>query len=119
MHHVRELKTLCNLRPCVGPDSMLGVEGSLEDASLPVDTKHPHLLPGRHALTRLIVLSEHSNARHAGLSYTLMQTRQQFWIIHGISSVKRYLSDCGKCALKKAKPIRELIAVCLLFELQL
>ena len=74
MHHVSELKTLCNLRPCVGPESMLRVEGRLENASLPVDTKHPYILPRRHALTRLIVLSEHSKAGHAGPSYTLMQT---------------------------------------------
>ena len=109
MHHVSELKTLCNLRPCVEPDSMLREEGRLENASLPVDT-NLYILPGRHALTRLIVLSEHSNAGHAGPSYTLMQTRQRSWIIHGISSVKRSLSDCGKCALKKAKPIRQLMA---------
>ena len=110
MHHVSELKTLCNLRACEGPDSIIRVEGRLENASLPVDTNHPYILPGRHALTRLIVLSEHSYAKHAGPSYTLMQTRQRFWIIHGISSVKRYLSDCGQCALKKAKPFRQLMA---------
>ena len=52
MYHVSELKTLRNLRPCVGPDSMLRVEGRLENASLPVDTKHPYILPERHALTR-------------------------------------------------------------------
>ena len=110
MHHVSELKTLCNLRPRVGLDSMLRVEGRLENASLPFDTKHSYILPGRHALTKLIVLSERSNAGHAGPSYTLMQTRQRFWIIHRISSVKHYLSDCGKCALKKAKLIRQLMA---------
>ena len=68
------------------------------------------ILPGRHALTRLIVLNEHANAGHAGPSYTLMLTRQRFWIIHGISSVKRYLTDCGKCALNKAKPVRQLMS---------
>ena len=87
MHHVSELKTLCNLRPCVGPDSMLRVEGRLENASLPVDTKHPYILAGRHALTRLIMLSEHSNAGHAGPSYTLMQTRQRFLIIQYTESL--------------------------------
>ena len=39
-----------------------------------------------------------------------MQTRQRFRITPGISSVKRHLLDCGKCALKKAKPIRQLMA---------
>ena len=61
-------------------------------------------------MTRLVVLYEHSEAGHAGPSYTLMKTRQRFWIIHGISSVKRYLADCAKCALKKAKLIRLLMA---------
>ena len=107
---VNELKTLRNLRPCLGPDSILRVEGRLENADLPTDTKHPIILPSRHALTRLVVLYEHSDAGHAGPSYTLMKTRQRFWITHGISSVKRYLADCAKCSLKKAKPIRQLMA---------
>ena len=110
MHFLNELKTLRKLRPCVGPDLILRVEGRLDNAFLPVDTKHPIILPGRHALTRLIVLNEHADAGHAGPSYTLMLTRQRFWIIHGISSVKRYLTACGKCALDKAKPVRQLMS---------
>ena len=61
-------------------------------------------------MTRLVVLYEHSDAGHAGPSFTLMKTRQRFWIIHGISSVKCYLADYAKCALKKVKPIRQLMA---------
>jgi len=38
-----------------------------------------------------------------------MKTRERFWIIHGIS-VKYYIANCGKCALKKAKPVRQLMA---------
>ena len=110
LHHVSELKTLRKLRPCVGTDLLLRVEGRLDNAALPVDTKHPIILPGRHALTRLIVLQEHVNAGHAGPSYTLMLTRQKFWIINGISSVKRYLSECSKCALARAKPVRQLMS---------
>ena len=68
MHFLNELKTLRKLRPCIGPDLILRVEGRLDDASLPVDTKHPIILPGRHALTRLIVLNEHADAGHAGPS---------------------------------------------------
>ena len=110
MHHLNELKTLHKLRPCVGRDLILRVEGRLDNAALPVDTKHPIILPGKHALTRLVVLHEHANAGHAGPSYTLMLTRQEFWIIHGISNVKRYLIDCSKCAIAKAKPVRQLMS---------
>ena len=107
---VNTLKTLRNLRPCIGPDLLLRVEGRLENADLPTDTKHPIILPSRHALTRHVVLHEHSEAGHAGPSYTLTKTLQRFWIIHGVSSVKHFISECGKCSICKAKPIRQLMA---------
>ena len=110
MRKINELKTLRNLRPCVDTDMMLRVEGRLENAELPIDTKHPFFLPSRHALTRLIILHEHSQAGHAGPAYTLMFSRQRFWIIFGIGSVKHYIAECGECALCKAKPIRQSMA---------
>ena len=90
LEHVRrvsELKTLRNLRPFVDNDLMLRVEGRLENADLPTDTKHPLILLSRHPLTRLIIIDEHAKAGHAGPCYTLMRTRQRFWIVYGISSV--------------------------------
>ena len=89
---------------------MLRVEGRLENAELPIDTKHLFILPSRRALTCLIILNEHSQAGHAGPAYTLMLSRQCFWIIFGIGSVKHYIAECGECALRKAKPIRQLMA---------
>ena len=79
----------------------------LENAKLPMDYKHRIILSGRHALTRLIVLDEHSNA---GPYYTLMKTPLRFWIVHGVSSVKHYIAECSNCALHKAKPFRQLMA---------
>ena len=110
MRQVSELRTLRNLRPCVDSDSVLRIEGRLENADLPLDIKHPIILPSRHALTSLIVLHEHCNSGHAGPAYTLMKTRRRYWIIYGISSVKRTLRDCSKCRLRKATPIRQLMA---------
>ena len=78
MRKLNELKSLRNLRPCVDSNLMLRVEGHLENAELPVDTRHPFIIPSWHALTRLIVLNEHILAGHAGPLYTVMQTRQQF-----------------------------------------
>ena len=40
----------------------------------------------------------------------LMNTRQRFWIIDAIGSVKHYRLDCAKCSILKAKPVRQLIA---------
>ena len=51
MRLISELKTLRNLRPCVDDDSMLRVDGRLENAELPVETKHPLIFPSKHPLT--------------------------------------------------------------------
>ena len=112
LREISELKSLRDLRPCVDDRQMLRVDGRLENSELPVDSKHPLILPGTgsHALTRFIVSNEHVLAGHAGPSYVLMKTRQRFWIIRGISSVKRYLSNCSKCVRRKATSIRQLMA---------
>ena len=89
---------------------MLRVEGHLENVDLPTDTKHPLILLSRHLLTRLIIFDEHAKAGHASPCYTLMRTRQRFWIAYGISSVKRFLTECVKCAMRKATPVRQLMA---------
>ena len=78
MSRISEPKSLRNLRPCVDANSMLRIDGRLENAELPLDTGHPLILPSKHALTRLIVFHEHVEVGHAGSSYTLMRTRQQF-----------------------------------------
>ena len=88
---------------------MLRVEGRLENADLPTDTKHPLILLSRHQLTWLIVFDEHAKAEHAGPCYTLMRTRQRFWIVYGISNVRRYLTECVKCAMRKATRVRQLM----------
>ena len=41
-----------------------------------------------------------------------MKTRQHFWLIHGISSVKHCIAECASCCFNKAKPIRQLKAEC-------
>ena len=107
---IAELKTLRRLRPCVDSDSLLRIDGRLENAKLPVQAKHPLIPPSRHALTRLIILFEHVEAGHAGPAYTLIRTRQRFWIVSGVSSVKHYLSDCSVCARHRAPPVRQLTA---------
>ena len=45
MSRIAELKSLRNLRPCVDANSMPRIDGRLENAELPLDTKHPLILP--------------------------------------------------------------------------
>ena len=43
-------------------DNCLRIEGRLENVDLPLDSKHPLILPGRHPLTGLIVQYKHEQA---------------------------------------------------------
>ena len=91
MQKLNDFKTLCNLHPCLDSESMFRVEGRLLNSELPIDTRQPFIIPSRHGLTRIIILHEHVQAGYVGPAYTLMQIRQQFWIIFGNGSVKHYL----------------------------
>ena len=110
-HWLNELRSLYKFRPCVDKEGLLRIEGRLHNSpELTEDMKHPIILPSRGALTRLVVLQFHGDNFHVGVQHTLLSTRKKFWIVNGNASVKRYLSECGNCALDKAKPVRQLMA---------
>ena len=39
-----------------------------------------------------------------------MSTWQKFWIANGNAAVRRYVRDCGLCAIERATPIRQLMS---------
>ena len=49
LRQISELNSLRNLRPCLDASCLLRVEGRLENADLPFDTKHSLILPSRQA----------------------------------------------------------------------
>ena len=108
---LKELRSLKKYRPCVEGEGMLRLEGRL-NKSLEISwaTKHPLILPSKHPLTRLVVLFYHYRDCHCGVQHTLLSTRQKIWIANGNSAVRRYLRDCGVCAIKRARPIRQLMS---------
>ena len=105
---LNELRSLNKFRLCVEKESLLRIEGRLSNSrDMTEDMKHPLILPSRGALTRLVVLQYHEDNFHVGVQYALLSTRKRFWIVNGHASVKRYINQCGKCALDKVKPIRQ------------
>ena len=57
--------------------------GRLKNAALPLDTRHPILLPPEHHITRLIINKAHLDVYHNGAQETLVQVRARFWITRG------------------------------------
>ena len=108
---LKELRSLKKYRPCVDDTGKLRIEGRLSKSpAISFDAKHPLVLPSRHPLTRLVILFYHVRNSHSGVQHTLLSSRQRFWIANGNGSVRKYLHDCGVCAIEKARPIRQLMS---------
>ena len=85
---------LANLKPFVN-DGVLRVGGRLDRADLSYDAKHPMILPGKHRVTEMIILHYHFANGHVGPYQLLAETRQRFWIVNGVSSIRRVLRRCN------------------------
>ncbi|XP_015770607.1 PREDICTED: uncharacterized protein LOC107349025 [Acropora digitifera] len=92
---------LANLKPFVN-DGVLRVGGRLARADLSYDAKQPMILPGKHRVTEMIILHYHFANGHVGPYQLLAETRQRFWIVNGVSSIRRVLWRCRKCKCQNA-----------------
>ena len=84
-------------------DGLIRVGGRLNRSQLPYDAKHPSILPGKHPVTELIIQHYHAQNGHVGTHQVLSEIRQRYWIISGVSSVKRVLNKCHECRRQNAK----------------
>ena len=84
-------------------EGILGDGGRLKHSELHYDVKYPMTLPGKHQVTRLIVLHYHHLNGHVGSYQVLAEITQQFWIVKRVSSVKHVLNECHVCKRQSAK----------------
>ncbi|CAH8656984.1 unnamed protein product [Dicrocoelium dendriticum] len=91
-------------------NGILRVGGRLNWAPLPYDARHPVLLPAQHYVTRLIILDCHERNGHVGVSHVLSELRQRYWILHGVSAVRKVLKACARCMIWKAQPCEQQMA---------
>ena len=101
----------CNLESSKGPlaklkpfmkERLLRVGGRLNRSDLDYNAKHPMILPGKHRVTEMIILYYHLANGHVGPHQVLAETRQRFWIVGGVSSVRRVVQRCHECRRRNA-----------------
>nr|XP_039247913.1 uncharacterized protein LOC120325816 [Styela clava] len=95
-------KTLLKCNPFV-QDGILRVGGRLRNSGLPVDQKHPIILPPYHHVTKLIITKHHEMTGHSGTLHTLSSVRGKYWILKGQSAVAKVVRDCVACNRRSAK----------------
>ena len=93
---------LARLKP-FKDEEVLRVGGRLKHSDLQYDAKYPIILPGKHPVTAMIIRHYHDLNGHVGSYQILAEIRQRFWIVKGVSSVKRVLRKCHVCRRQNAK----------------
>jgi hypothetical protein len=76
---------------------MLRTCGRLTNADLPDSARAPLLLPKDDPFTILLIKDVHCLLSHSGVSHTLSQIRQRYWILQGRASVRNVLRKCLLC----------------------
>ena len=101
-------KDCCELKQLhpIKVDGIIRVGGRLRNSPLPDEAKHPILLPKDSNFTKLIIDFYHESNGHMGAHGCLYSIRERFWIINGLSTVKRRLRECMNCKIAKREPCK-------------
>lgn len=94
---VNKNSSLVSLNPYIDASDVLRVGGRLRHADVSFDSKHPILLPGKHAFTRLLIIHEHERHLHAGAQATLAAVRQNYWPTSARSTIRNIIKKCIIC----------------------
>ena len=91
-------------------DGLLKVGGRMRYAPLNYAAKHPVLLPEKHHVTSLIIRDFHQINGHVGSQHVLALIRSRYWIVHGMSAVKRVIGSCFDCRKRIQPPCKQQMA---------
>ena len=98
-----ESNQLARLSPFLDSSGILRVGGRLKQIQLPVEIKHPIILPRTHHVTKLLVEHIHRRSGHVGAEHTLSISREKYWILSGRVLVKQVILQCFFCRVRRAK----------------
>ncbi|XP_034942904.1 uncharacterized protein [Chelonus insularis] len=94
---------LVKLLPFIDNQRLLRIGGQLRNSLLPMNSKHPYILPANSRLSLLIIRDAHEQTLHGSTQKTLAFIRQTFWIIGGRSPIRSFIRKCPRCIRYRAQ----------------
>jgi hypothetical protein len=71
--------------------------------TIPMEMKHPPVLPGCHQVTKIIIDWHHRKNGHVGPDHVLSLLRVRYWIVSARTAVRQVLSMCFFCKVRRAQ----------------
>lgn len=84
------------LDPCFD-NRLLRVGVMLQAYSLPVENKHPVILPKNNHVSDLILRHIHLSSNHSGRNHMLSTLRHKYWIVNAPYAIRKLISKCTIC----------------------
>ena len=90
----------------IDEQGLLRCKGRLDNSDLTEGARRPVLLPNMEHFTHLIIERTHKQSLHTGVSQTLSQIRNKFWIPKGRSVVRQVIQKCSVCRRHEGGPYK-------------
>ncbi|XP_060600228.1 uncharacterized protein LOC132753737 [Ruditapes philippinarum] len=90
----------------VDESEMIRCGGRLQHANLCEAARRPILLPRKDKFTILLIERMYNKILHSGVSQTLSETRQRFWIPRGRATIRSVLKSCRVCRRVEGGPYK-------------
>ncbi len=94
---------LSRLSPFLDANELLRVGGRLRNLPLPLESKHPLILPRHHRATKVLLEWVHRRSGHVGPDHTLAISREKYWILSGRVLANQVVVQCFFCRVRRAK----------------
>lgn len=96
--------------PFLSTDRVMRIGGRIHQASQPFDSKHQIILPGKHALSTLLLRSLHLKHLHAAPQLLLNILRLRYWIAGARSLAKNIVHNCVTCTRARPKLLQQFMS---------
>ena len=102
--HLDKSSPLISLHPFLDSSGVLRVSGRIQNAQSHYSLRHPVILHGRHAVTRLMIYSEHLRLLHAGPSLVAASLSTRCHVVGNRKAIYSVTRSCTLCRRMSAKP---------------
>ncbi|XP_043469877.1 uncharacterized protein LOC122503416 [Leptopilina heterotoma] len=101
---------LASLNPYVDDTRILRLGGRIRNASLPVGSRFPIILPKDGLLAKLLIQQSHIDTLHGGAQLMLQNLRSRYWILQARQAAKRCINQCIICRRFRGQTITQQMA---------
>ena len=108
-HGLHKSSSLIPLQAFLHTDGLLHVGGREQNSNRAYTSQHPIIIHGTHAITRLIIRSEHLRLLHAGPTLVTCSLNRRFHIINGRKVIRSITRACVNCRRVAARPQSQMV----------